>query len=266
MRVTLNEVHVVLDLNDRAHACRLGGGDENFHDGMLVAGRNATGRLVQKDDGRIERKGAGNIEQFFLALRKRRSDCIELGAKAQDFRNALRVGLKYCIPLERAKRIGNAAQTRRDRDREGFPYRQSGKDVYQLKRARHSEPCELDRPNAGNVAAQKANLSGSWPQQTGHHIDQRGLARPVWSDNRYKLAITDAEGDITKRLEHAKRFEDVDGFEQWCCIGYSCAVELHLIAPHPGVQQEVRSCPPDLAARRQREAPARCPSQSASTG
>src|ERR1700687_249952 len=85
MRIPLNEVHVVLYLDDSAHARRPGGGDENFHDGMLVAARNAAGWLVQQDDGRIERKGAGDIEQFLLALRECRRDGIELGAQARDF-------------------------------------------------------------------------------------------------------------------------------------------------------------------------------------
>src|SRR5712664_4074918 len=146
MRIPLNEVHVVLDLDDSAHARRPGGGDENFHDGMLVTARNAAGRLVQQDDGGIERKGAGDIEQFFLALRKCRRDGIELGTQPQDFSDALGIRLEYRIPLQGAKRIGHAAQARRDRDAKRFPYRQSGKDIDQLKRARHSEPCKLDRP------------------------------------------------------------------------------------------------------------------------
>src|SRR6267378_2572665 len=107
---------------------------------MLVAARNPAGRLVQKDDGGIEREGAGYIEQFFLTLRQRRRNGIEFGAQAEDFSDALGIRLEYGIPLQGAKRIGHAAQARRDRDAKRFPYRQSGKDIDQLKGARHSEP------------------------------------------------------------------------------------------------------------------------------
>src|ERR1700730_10014488 len=64
MRVALDEVHVVFDLHNGPHARRLGGRDENLHDRVLVARRHTAGRLIEEDDGRIERKGAGDIEQF----------------------------------------------------------------------------------------------------------------------------------------------------------------------------------------------------------
>src|SRR5712692_2596285 len=138
MRVPLNEVHIVFDLDDGTHTGRPGGGDEHFHDRMLVATRDAAGRLVQQNNGGIERKGAGDIEQFLLALRQCRSHDVELGAQAQHLSDALDVGLKHGIACERAKWIGSAAQTRCDRDRQRLPHRKSGKDVVQLKCARHS--------------------------------------------------------------------------------------------------------------------------------
>src|SRR5712664_2615462 len=264
MRIPLNEVHVVLDLDDSAHARRPGGGDENFHDGMLVTARNAAGRLVQQDDGGIERKGAGDIEQFFLALRKCRRDGIELGTQPQDFSDALGIRLEYRIPLQGAKRIGHAAQARRDRDAKRFPYRQSGKDIDQLKRARHSEPCKLDRPYAGDIAAQEANLSSRWLQQTGDDIDQRRLAGAIWSDDRDKLAIADAEGDVAESLEGTKGFRDVDGLKQGRRVGYGCAVGLHFTALHCRCWPEARSRPTTPAACKPREARARYPSRCAS--
>src|SRR5664279_3398665 len=183
MRVALDEVHVMLDLDDGAHArgsCR---SHKHLHNGMLVPGRNAAGRLVEQDDGWVERKGAGNVEQLFLALRQRRSDGIELGAQAEHLGDALDVGLKHGIALKRTKWIGNATQARRHCDRERLPNRQGGKDVYELERARHPQPCEFDRSNTRDIASQEANGSNRRPQQAGHNIDQRGLAGPIWTDD-----------------------------------------------------------------------------------
>ena len=56
---------------------------------MFVAGRNAAGRLVQQDDGWIEGKCAGDIQEFLLALGQRRSHRFQPGTQPQDFRNAL---------------------------------------------------------------------------------------------------------------------------------------------------------------------------------
>jgi hypothetical protein len=68
VRVAFDEIHIVLDLDDAAHAGRFRRRDQDFHDRVLVAGRNAAGRLVQQDNGGIERKCAGDIEQFLLTL------------------------------------------------------------------------------------------------------------------------------------------------------------------------------------------------------
>ena len=68
MRIALDQIHVMLDLDDRPDAGRFGGGDQYFHDRMLVTGRNPAGRFVQQDNGGVEREGAGDIEQLFLAL------------------------------------------------------------------------------------------------------------------------------------------------------------------------------------------------------
>ena len=110
VRIALDQIHVVLDLHDGADASRLRRGDQHFHDGMLVAGGDAAGRLVQQDHGRIERKGAGDIEQLLLALRQRRGDGIELAAQAQHLGDAFDVGLQLLIPPQRTERIGDTAQ------------------------------------------------------------------------------------------------------------------------------------------------------------
>src|ERR1700722_10956070 len=83
MRIALDQVHVVLDLDDGTHARRAGGGHQHLHDAMLVPGRNPAGRLGEQNDGGIERKGAGDVEQFLLALRKCRSDGDDTGGRAE---------------------------------------------------------------------------------------------------------------------------------------------------------------------------------------
>src|SRR5258705_11876723 len=82
---------------------------------MLVTARNAAGRLVQQDDGGIEREGAGDIEQFFLTLRQRRREGIEFGAQAEDFSGALGFGLEHGITMKRENWVGLEAPHCRDR-------------------------------------------------------------------------------------------------------------------------------------------------------
>ena len=97
MRIALDKIHVMLDLDDGAHARGLRRRDQHLHDRMLVAGRNAAGRLIEQNDDRIERKSAGDIEQFLFALRQCGSDDVEPGAQAEHFRNALGIGLENVI-------------------------------------------------------------------------------------------------------------------------------------------------------------------------
>ena len=63
MRITLHQTHVMLDLDDGAYTGCLRRHNQNLHNRMLVAGRNAAGWLIQQnDDVDFERKGTGDIE------------------------------------------------------------------------------------------------------------------------------------------------------------------------------------------------------------
>ena len=113
MRVALDQIHVVLDLDDAAHAGGLRGRDQHFHDRVLVAGRNAAGRLVKQDHGWIERKGAGDIQQLLFALRKRRGNRVEPARRPSTSAMRSASACSTIVASQRAKRIADAAQTGR---------------------------------------------------------------------------------------------------------------------------------------------------------
>src|SRR5215472_2199155 len=70
VRVAEDDVHVVLDLDDRAEPHALGGAHEDFHHRMLVRRGHATRGLVEQDDLRLERERRGHVEELLVTLRQ----------------------------------------------------------------------------------------------------------------------------------------------------------------------------------------------------
>ncbi len=62
-----NKVHVVLDENYALHIGGFGRGDKGLHNCVFIGSRYARGWFIQQDQLRFERKGGGDIEQFFFA-------------------------------------------------------------------------------------------------------------------------------------------------------------------------------------------------------
>jgi hypothetical protein len=70
-----------------------------------------------------------------------------------------------------------ANATRRPRQR--FTHGQRGKDIDQLKGARHAAPGEFDRTDARDIPPQEPDLSDGRPEKTGDNVDQGRFASPV---------------------------------------------------------------------------------------
>ena len=125
---------------------------------VLVAARDAAGRLVEQDHLGREREGAGDVEQLLLALREQAGLGIELGVEAED-----RGDLAHPRPERRvaAQRAEQAAALRCVCETTATAivsrHGQRRKDVDQLERARHAALGELDRADAGDVLALEAH-------------------------------------------------------------------------------------------------------------
>ena len=57
VRVAEDDIHVVLDLDDRLEAHAPGGRHQDLHDRGLLGGTHAAGGLIQQDDLGPEREG-----------------------------------------------------------------------------------------------------------------------------------------------------------------------------------------------------------------
>src|SRR5213595_1170416 len=78
-----DDVHVVLDLDDRLDADPFRGRHEGLHDGRLVLRAHAGGRLVEQDDCRLERERGGHVEELLVSLRQVLGERVALVAKAE---------------------------------------------------------------------------------------------------------------------------------------------------------------------------------------
>lgn len=64
-----------------------------------------------------------------------------------------------------------------------------------------------------NDLTAKPNLAGSGPQKTGHQIKNRGLARPVWTDEGGDGPLLHRKGQIGNSDHPAKIFMQIYQFK-----------------------------------------------------
>src|SRR5213593_740731 len=81
--VAEDDVHVVLDLNDRLDADPLRGGDERLHDRRLIRRAHAGRRLVEQDDLRPQRECRRDVEELLVTLRQVPGGHVPLPAQAE---------------------------------------------------------------------------------------------------------------------------------------------------------------------------------------
>src|SRR5262245_44099810 len=78
-----------------------------------------------------------------------------------------------------------------------------------LESASHAEPPDLTRLQGGDAPALEQDIAGIGPQLTADHVEARGLAGAVRSDQGKQLAATDLEADAVHGPHAAKRLVQV---------------------------------------------------------
>src|SRR6266487_5006399 len=214
MGIGCDQVHVVLDQHDPLHAGALSRSDQRLHDAVLVGSGNAGSRFVEQDHLRVERKSRGNIEQLFLALRKRRGNCVEPVAEAEDFRYLAHAAAHLAVGGKPREKPPTLLLPRNDCGCDRLLDRQLGKNLDELERARQAMIGKFDRPHTGNILAHEQDLPGARLEQPGEQIDQRGLAGAIGAHDRDPLTLMHGHVDLFKREEGAVGFADVARFKQ----------------------------------------------------
>src|SRR4051794_4525081 len=213
-RVLGDEIHVVLDEQDRLDAGAPSGVEERAHDAVLVAARDAAGRLVEQDHLGDEREGARDVEQLLLALREQARLAVELAVEAEDGGDVADAAPERGVAPQRRQHAQALPLVRDDRDGDRFGDRERREDVDELERARHAAPREQHRADAGDVLALEADDACGRLQQPGEDVDERRLAGAVRTDDRDRLAVGDRERNAVERDEVAVRLAHVDRLDQ----------------------------------------------------
>src|SRR6266850_1409847 len=181
MGIAVDDIHVVLDEQHRdllRAYC--------FHDDVEqlahTLGQHA-GRLVAI---------AGEIEAL-----QYRVHCLAGGAGM-----ATRIG-----PLRAAG--GDDA----DADQQVLIHRQCVEQLRDLKRTADAEPRDLARRQRRDVAASEGDAAGTGLQVTGDHVDERGLARAVATDQSHHAVPFDGDVDVRGCGDRAEILVQPPGFQ-----------------------------------------------------
>src|SRR4029077_16008105 len=214
VRVAEHDVHVVLDLNDRAEADAPRRGHQDLHHRVLVGGAHPAGGLVQQDDLGTERERGGHVEQLIVPLGQDAGEDVGLGREPEELGHLHRLRVDPPVDPEGGEEPRPAAEARDHRGLERLGHRQLGEDLHELEAAGHAEPRERDWTDARDVAALEGHVPLAGRQHPGEHVDQGGLARPVWADDGDELVLRDGEADPIEShvgpvaLTEIPRFED----------------------------------------------------------
>src|SRR2546421_4484166 len=211
--VAEDDVHVVLDLNDRLDADPLRGGDERLHDRRLIRRAHAGRRLVEQDDLRPQRECRRDVEELLVTLRQVPGRHVTLPAQAEqlgDLERALPNGAVGGEGCEEARAVPEARDHRR---LECLQHGEVGKDLDELEGPRDPEPGQTGGPDPAHVAISEGDGAGGGAEDAGEDVDERGLARPVWPDDRDELARADGEAHAVEGAELAVELPEPLGAE-----------------------------------------------------
>ncbi len=92
-------------------------------------------------------------------------------------------------------------------------HRELGKDFGDLERACNAERNALVRRQRRDVAAIEGHRSAGRLKKPADEIEERGLARPVWADDRAQLAGLDVKRNVLQRDEIAEALADIHDVE-----------------------------------------------------
>ena len=213
VRVAEDDIHVVLDLDDRLEAHAPGGGHQDLHDGRLLGGAHAAGGLVQQDDLGPEREGGGHVEELLVALGELARGHVTLVGQPEELGHLERAVLGLSVAGQRAEQRGAPAEPGDDGGQQGLEHGEIREDLHELEAPGEAEPGQGHRPDAGRVAPLEPDRPRGRPQNPGEHVDERGLTRTVGADDRDELAGAHREAHPVERDEVAVELADVARLE-----------------------------------------------------
>src|ERR1043165_9939304 len=92
-----------------------------------------------------------------------------------------------------------------------------------LEAARHAEPGALVRGQPGEIAAFELDRAGLVDERAAQTVDERALARAVWTDQSNTLARGDAQLDPIERNQAAETFAQVLHLQQRAHAALRCS-------------------------------------------
>src|SRR5439155_872346 len=104
--VAEDDVHVVLDLDDRLDADPPGGRDERLHDRRLVRRAHAGRRLVEQDDLRPQREHRCHVEELLVPLRQVPGPHVTLRAQTEQLGDPERAPSNRTVGGEGREEVG----------------------------------------------------------------------------------------------------------------------------------------------------------------
>src|SRR6266850_1011199 len=213
VRVAEDDVHVVLDLDDGAKPDPLRRLHQDVHDHVLVRCADAARGLVEQDDLRAQGEGRGHVEQLLVSLGQLAGESMRLVAETEERGDFQGVGVDLPVGAERGEKAGAAAEPRDDGGLEGLEHGELREDLDELEAPRHAEAREGDGADPGDVSALEAHGAPARWQHARQHVDERGLARAVGTDDGDELTLADRQAHAVQRHVGAVELADVVRFE-----------------------------------------------------
>src|SRR5213593_3689918 len=159
--VAEDDVHVVLDLDNRLDADPPGGRDERLHDRRLVRRAHAGRRLVEQDDLRPQRERRCHVEELLVPLRQVPGPHVTLRAQTEQLGDLERALSNRAVGGEGREEAGAVPETRDHRRLE------------RLKSTLVNVLTGVLRPTAGTVTFRDRDVSGIGPAR----LARLGIAR-----------------------------------------------------------------------------------------
>src|SRR6266480_4173672 len=219
--------HAVADLHHQAHVML----DEQHGDAVtsdclneLAQGKrfrcvHAGGRLVERKQLRLGGESARDLEASLVAVRQAARGVVGAAADPDIVEQLGRARFDLFFFLYRlsvsehcADDAGMAAQV--TADHHVLERRQVGEQADVLERARNACGGYLVRLQAGQVAPVEQERAGVWRVKPRQHVEERGLAGAVRTDQPENFAAADGKRDLGKRLQAAEALGDAVGLQK----------------------------------------------------
>ncbi len=190
----------MLDPDDRdlAPAQLQDGGDQLARLGVGQAAAD----LVEQQHHRISRQRARQLEA--LAVEQAEG----LGAAVRQAQHAAQL---YGFDAARMGRRAAQAAARGRRDEYVFEYGHAAEGPRHLVRAGDAETATLGRSGSGHIRALEVHAAGTRAVGAREHVEQRGLAGPVRTDDAYGFVGGDGEADLVEYGQGTEALADALG-------------------------------------------------------